>query len=86
MAVAATEREGGEEDGGGEGGGGVCIKAPWRRQEGIKKMLKSFLAAVLLSALVERCFVSRMRDFFVCGYFEPFWDTLGPKVKFFFRK
>ena len=26
-------------------------------------MFKSFLAAVLLSASVERCFVSRMRDF-----------------------
>ena len=31
--------------------------------EGFKKMLKGFLAAVLLSASVERCFVSRMRDF-----------------------
>jgi hypothetical protein len=43
------EMEGGEEDRGGR----VfffffCIKAPLRRQEGIKKMLKSFLAAVLL--------------------------------------
>ena len=28
-----------------------------------KKMLKSLLAAELLSASVERCFVSRMRDF-----------------------
>ena len=28
-------------------------------------MLKSFLAAVLLSASVERFFVSRMRDFFL---------------------
>ena len=27
-------------------------------------MLKSFLAAVILSATVDRCFVSRMRDFF----------------------
>ena len=39
-------------------------KGPWRRRwrrrrGGIKKMLKSFLAAVLLSALVERFFVSR---------------------------
>ena len=43
------------------------VKATWRRQwrrGGIKKMLKSFLVAVTLSALVERCFVSRMRDFF----------------------
>ena len=46
-----------------------CPKAPWRRrrqrrQVGIKqKMLKSFLAAVLLSASDERFFVSRMRDF-----------------------
>ena len=29
-----------------------------------KKMLKTFLAAVLLSALVKRCFVSCRRDFF----------------------
>ena len=40
--------------GGGRGDGGG---------EGLKKMLKSFLAAVLLSASVERFFVSRMRDF-----------------------
>ena len=37
---------------GGDGGG-----------ERFKKMLKSFLAVVLLSTLVERFFVSRMRDF-----------------------
>ena len=30
-----------------------------------KKMLKGFLAAVLLSASVKRCFVSCMRDFFL---------------------
>ena len=29
-----------------------------------EKMLKSFLAAVILSASVERCFVSRMPDCF----------------------
>ena len=47
------------------------VKAPWRRAAAMaagrdedKKMLKSFLATVLLSASVERCFVSRMRDFF----------------------
>ena len=32
-----------------------------------KKLHKSFLAAVLLYASVERCFVSRMRDFFYQG-------------------
>ena len=48
---------------------GGC-KAPWRRQQrctrgGVKKKrLKSFWAAVLLSASVERFFVSCMRDFF----------------------
>ena len=44
------------------------VKAPWRRRRrwqrgGIIKYLKSFLAAVILSASVHRCFVSRMRDF-----------------------
>ena len=39
-------------------------KAPWWRwQRGGEKNLKSFLAVVLLSASVERFFVSRMRDF-----------------------
>ena len=39
-------------------------KAPWRRGRGGGGggMLKSFLAVVLLSASVERFFVSRMRD------------------------
>ena len=84
VAVAATVMGRGRGGGGrGWGTGDFCIKAPWRRHEGITKMLKSFLAAVLLSALVQRCFVSRMQDFFVCDYFEPFWDTLGPKVKKF---
>ena len=32
---------------------------------GTKKMLKSFLASVLLSASVKRFLVSRMRDFFL---------------------
>ena len=32
-----------------------------------KKKLKSFLAAVLLSASVERCFVFRRRDFLSCS-------------------
>ena len=43
-------------------------KALWgwrRRRGGITKMLKSFMAAVLLSALVERFSVSHMRVFFV---------------------
>ena len=46
-----------------------CPKALWRqrrrqRRGGVnKKMLKSFLVAALLSALVERFFVSCMRDF-----------------------
>ena len=35
-----------------------------------KKMLKSFLVAVLLSASVEKFFVSRMRDFFCYFAFE----------------
>ena len=38
----------------------AAAMAVWRD----KKVLRSFLAAVLLSALVERCFVSRGRDFF----------------------
>ena len=39
--------------------------ALWRWQRGgIKKMLKIFLAAVLLYASVVRCFVSRVREFF----------------------
>ena len=33
-----------------------------------QKMLKSFLAAVLLSAWVDRFFVSRMRDFFLYSF------------------
>ena len=59
-----------------------AVKAPWRRrwrwrQGGIQKMLKTFLAAVLLSAMVERCFVSRMRDFFLA---VPAQDTSGQKA------
>ena len=34
-------------------------------------MPKSFLAAVLLSASVERCFVSRMRDYFFNSSYSP---------------
>ena len=35
-----------------------------------KKMLKSFLAVVLVSISVERVGVSRMRDFFVQFFFD----------------
>ena len=45
------------------GGGGVK-KTKTKQGGGQKKLLKSFLAAVLLSASVERFNVSRMRDFF----------------------
>ena len=38
---------------------------------GKKKMLKRFLAAVLLTASVERFFVSRMRDFLVYKIVGP---------------
>ena len=34
-----------------------------QRRGGVRKMLKSFLAAVLISASVKRLFVSRRRDF-----------------------
>ena len=44
-----------------------------------KKMLKSFLAAVLLSATVERCFVSRMRDFFFLNNLSTISDFLKRK-------
>ena len=74
---------------GGEGVSGV--KAPWRercRRGGMKKkrMLKSFLAAVLLSASVKRCFVSRMRDFLgtfltVLGIFTYFNIAKKPYLK-----
>ena len=36
-----------------------------------KKMLKSFLGAVILSTTVKRCFVFRMQDFF----FAFVWNT-----------
>ena len=46
----------------GEGGGGKA--GDGGGGERVKKMLRSFLAAVLLSASVERFFVSRMWDVF----------------------
>ena len=67
------------------------VKAPWRRRcprGGMKKkrMLKSFLAVVLLSASVERCFVSRIRDLLgtfltVLGIFTYFNIAKKPYLK-----
>ena len=39
-------------------------------------MFKSFLAAVLLSASVERCFVSRVRDFYRCNKCDKSFQCL----------
>ena len=60
----------------------VCLPLGWRK----KRMLKSFLAAVLLSASVEKCFVSRMRDFLgtfltVLGIFTYFNTAKKPYLK-----
>ena len=44
-----------------------------------KKMLKSFLAAVQLSASVERFFVSPMRDFFYKAFFSENYFMV-PKI------
>ena len=46
-----------------EGGADGC-------EEG-KKMLKNFLAAVILSASVERCFISHVGDFLF--FFKKLW-------------
>ena len=43
--------------------GGIKTMALPCRQKAMVKMLKSFLVAVILSSLVERFGVSRMRDF-----------------------
>ena len=58
----------------GRGGGYFCLLLFFRTKSPLaaaaatgrgKKMLESFLAAVLLSASVKRFFVSRMRDLFL---------------------
>ena len=67
-----------------------AVKPPLRRRRrcrrgGIKKMLKTFLAAVILSASVERCFDSRMRDFSLLYHLKNFFfltliyfQSIGP--------
>ena len=80
---------------GGEGGKKKnLVKASWRRRGKIKKMLKSFLAAVLLSASVKSCFVSRTRDFLICeirqntvnSHFPRFYSKLGYRTLFTYNK